>query len=200
MHVIGITGGVGAGKSTVLEFIESECDALIIKADDVCKSLELRGQRGYKPLVDLLGECILTDDLEIDKSKMAEVIFSDSELLNKVNGILHPLTKEAIIEIIEANKNNGKYKYCFIEAALLIESGYTDMCEETWYVYVNDEERIRRLMNSRNYSRKKCLDIIKKQLSEKSFRDNCDFTVDNSYDFSDTKKQIKNRLLMLDAQ
>ena len=84
-------------------------------------------------------------------------------------------------KIAEAEKK-GIYEYVFVEAALLIEAGYDSICEEFWYVYVPEEERIKRLMSSRGYSRKKCLDIMANQLSDEEFRKHCRYVIDNSSD------------------
>ena len=84
-------------------------------------------------------------------------------------------------KIAEAEKK-GIYEYVFVEAALLIEAGYDSICEEFWYVYVPEEERIKRLMSNRGYSRKKCLDIMANQLSDEEFRKHCRYVIDNSSD------------------
>ena len=194
MHVFGVTGGVGCGKSTVLSMLSEDYKSYIIMADDVCKELEEYGQPGYIKLVEKFGDVILSEDGALDKRKFAEIIFSSDEARETANSILHPLTKERIIEYIELARKSKKYDFCFIEAALLIEAGYTSLCEETWYVYSSVHKRIERLMSSRGYTEDKCISIMKNQLSEDSFRENCDFILDNSYDLDYTRLQISKKL------
>ncbi|MGN1187021.1 MAG: dephospho-CoA kinase [Lachnospiraceae bacterium] len=191
MRIIGITGGVGAGKSTVLKLLEDMTRCIVIRTDEVAKETTMLQGAAYKPIVELLGRDILAPDLTIDRKKMAERIFSDEELCAKVNGIIHPLTMDAVKQRICEAQAEEQYDFAFIEAALLIEAGYQTVCEEFWYVYVPKEERIRRLMADRGYTRDKCLAIMDNQLSDEEFRKNCRRIIDNSADSLDTKKQLE---------
>lgn len=191
MRIIGITGGVGSGKSTVLKLLEDMTSCIVIRTDEVAKETTMPRGAAYQPVVELLGRDILAPDLTIDRKKMAELIFSDESLCNAVNGIIHPLTMEAVKERICKAQADGGYEFIFIEAALLIEAGYQAVCEEFWYVYVPKEERIRRLMADRGYTRDKCLAIMGNQLSDEEFRKNCRRIIDNSGDSSEVKKQLE---------
>ena len=190
MKVIGITGGVGAGKSTILSILKENTNCIIIMADDLAKSLCLKGERCYEPLIELLGRDVLEDSGEINKSKMADRIFNNPSLLEAVNGIIHPAVKCYIKEQIESEKTNGVYDYFFIEAALLIEDGYKEIVDEMWYIYTSEEVRRKRLKESRGYSDSKIDNILKSQLSDKEFRDNSDFVIDNSNSKEDSFLQI----------
>lgn len=194
MKVIGVTGGVGAGKSTVLSYIEKSCNCRIIFSDQVANDIKLKGQSCYEPIVELLTKDILGDDGEIDKKKMAAKIFADENLLAKVNAILHPAVNNYIFGEIEKEKNRGKLDYLFVEAALLIENGYDKVVDELWYIYADEAVRRERLKASRGYSDEKIDDILKGQLSDKEFRKYADFVIDNSGDENDTKRQIDLKL------
>ena len=123
-NIIGITGGIGAGKSTVLGYIKDNYNCLVIFSDDVANDIKKKGYPAYDELVELLGEEVLSEDGEIDKLKMASAIFNNKNLLKKVNNILHPAVNAFIINIIEKERNAGAYDFVFVEAALLIENGY----------------------------------------------------------------------------
>ncbi|SEK41068.1 dephospho-CoA kinase [Butyrivibrio sp. ob235] len=194
MKVIGVTGGVGAGKSTVLNYIEKSCNCRIIFSDKVANDIKLKGQSCYEPIVDLLSEDILGPDGEIDKKKMAAKIFADDSLLKQVNDILHPAVNNYIFGEIEKEKAEGKLDYLFIEAALLIENGYHKIVDELWYIYADESVRRKRLKESRGYSDEKIDDIIKGQLSDEEFRKYASFVIDNSNDENDTKRQIDLKL------
>lgn len=191
MRIIGITGGVGAGKSTVLKLLEDMTSCMVIRTDEVAKETTMPQGAAYRPIVELLGRDILAPDLTIDRKKMADIIFSDESLCASVNGIIHPLTMDAVNRRLCEAQAEGQYDFAFIEAALLIEAGYQNVCEEFWYVYVPKEERIRRLMADRGYTREKCLAIMDNQLSDEEFRKNCRRIIDNSGDSLAVKKRLE---------
>lgn len=194
MRVIGITGGVGAGKSKILEYIAANYNCQVILADKVAHMLEKPGQKCYDELTALLGEDILDSDRNIDKAKMAERIFADKDLLDRVNNIVHPAVKEYILNYIQDKRAENKLDFLFIEAALLIEGGYARIVDELWYVHSDTGIRRDRLKSSRAYSDEKIDGIIHRQLSEEEFRKCCKVLIDNSGDFDATCKQIDKKL------
>ena len=194
MRIIGITGGVGAGKSEILSFIRKNYPSEIYLADEVAHKIKEKGQPCYEQLVELLGRDVLNADGEIDKAKMAAIIFSDEKILQRVNEIVHPGVKEYILTKIkeaEEKKNVGLF---FIEAALLIEAGYETMVDELWYIHADKEIRKKRLRENRGYSSEKIEQIMKSQLSEEEFLKKCDFIIDNSGKIEDSYIQIQNKL------
>lgn len=198
MRIIGVTGGVGAGKSTVLKMLEELTKCIVIRTDEVAKETTLPGGAAYSQIVKLLGDDILQSDGCIDRKKMASIIFSDEKLCEKVDAIIHPLTRSEVVRRLKAANDAGVYEYAFIEAALLIEAGYDSICEEFWYIYVPDEERIKRLMADRGYSREKCISIMNNQLPGEEFRKHCRYVIDNSKDSNNTKKQLERILLLVE--
>lgn len=194
MRVIGITGGVGAGKSKVLDYLEEKYNCQIILADKVAHMLEEKGQKCYEELTALLGEEILLPDKSIDKQKMAEIIFADMDLLYKVNNIVHPAVKAYIVKTIEDKRIEGRLDFLFIEAALLIEDGYDVIVDELWYIHSDVDVRRDRLKSTRAYSDEKIDEIIQKQLSEEEFRKHCKVIIDNSGNFKTACKQIDEKM------
>jgi len=190
MKIIGITGGVGAGKSEVLSIIKESCNCIIVKADDVANQIKMKGYESYDKLLALLGEDVLDEELEIDKKKMSSMIFKDKTLLAKINEILHPAVKCEILSQIEKYRNEGIIDYFFIEAALLIEDGYEKIVDELWYVYASRETRRKRLKDSRAYSDEKIDSIMNNQLDEEEFRKHCKVIIDNDGNIDKTKEQI----------
>ncbi len=194
MKVIGITGGVGAGKSSVLKYIEENVRCEIIYADSLAATLQKKGQVCYDKLISLLGEEIIGTDGEINRPKMAEIIFGDYKLLEAVNNIVHPAVEQFIRDRIEYLRNNDIVDFLFIEAALLIECGYKEIVDEMWYIYASEDVRRKRLKQSRNYSDEKIDSIMESQLSEDKFRAGSDVVIDNSKDMEDTILQIEDNL------
>lgn len=191
MLTIGVTGGVGAGKSTVLNYIKDNYRAEIILADDYGNNVKEPGEECYAKIVELLGEGILSSPSgTIDREKMAKAIFADEELRRKVNDIIHPAVIQKILEDVEKIRTGGRIDYCLIEAALLIESGLYREFDKLMYIYADENVRRKRLISSRGYSDEKIDSIMATQLSDEEFRSYADVVIDNSGDSRETYKQI----------
>ncbi|MBO5283674.1 MAG: dephospho-CoA kinase [Lachnospiraceae bacterium] len=194
MRLIGITGGVGAGKSSILEYIRVHYRCRIYLADEVAHEVKKPGQPCYQALVALLGQEILEENGEIHKGRMAEKIFQDASLLEQVNAIVHPAVQAYLLERIREAREDGGVELFFIEAALLIECGYRSIVDEMWYIYTREEVRRRRLEESRGYSEEKIDRIMSSQLTEKEFRSGSDFVIDNSGAPEESFRQIRAKL------
>ena len=191
MLTIGVTGGVGAGKSTVLNYIKDNYRAEIILADDYGNKVKEPGEECYAKIVELLGEGILSSPNGlIDREKMAKAIFADEELRRRVNDIIHPAVIKKILEDVEAIRAGGRADYCLIEAALLIESGIYREFDKLMYIYADENVRRARLRASRGYSDAKIDSIMSTQLSDEEFRSYADVVIDNSGDSQTTYEQI----------
>lgn len=175
MSVIGITGGVGAGKSRILKLLKEEYQAEIIQADAVAKELEEPGQPGHQRLVEAFGKGILSEDGRIDRDAFARLIFSDEDSLRRVNAIIHPMTWQAIKDRVD----KSQAELIAVEAALFDERS-REVCEELWFVDASEENRIRRLMEHRGYSREKCLSIMEHQPDREKFITLADRVIDNN--------------------
>lgn len=194
MKFIGITGGVGAGKSKILQFIKKHYKCEIYLADEAAHLVKLPGTECYRALVELLGTDILAVDGQIDKPLMADRIFKDPELLQSVNDIIHPAVREYLLQKYEEAKHRGEVELFFVEAALLIECGYGELVDEMWYIYAEESVRYARLADTRGYSGEKIRQIMGRQLSEEDFRGKSDFIIDNSGSFEETCRQIVKKL------
>lgn len=192
MKVIGVTGGVGSGKSVVLSILEKDYHAETILADLVAHDLMQPGGKSYEDIVEAFGDGILNDDGTIDRVKLGNIVFHDAGKLQKLNAITHPNVKEEIKNRIQKIREQGTASMILLEAALLIESGYEDVYDELWYIYVDRETRYRRLQEGRGYTREKTDSIMQKQLTEEQFRKYADVVIDNSYSIEETKQQIRN--------
>lgn len=194
MRLIGITGGVGAGKSEILQYISRHYKCEIYLADQVAHKVKEPGQPCYDKLVALMGKSILRPDGTIDKTAMASRIFIDRELLIKVNELVHPAVKKYLSDRVEEAGKDPEVELFFIEAALLIETGYKEVVDELWYIYAGEAVRRNRLQASRGYTPEKISQIMDKQLSEEAFRKACDFVIDNSGSLEDSYRQIDEHL------
>ena len=192
MITIGVTGGVGAGKSEILRYLDNNYSCRILMSDNAAKELEAPGGILYEPLVRLLEEKtpengahgpLLLENGEIDKQEMAGRIFSDPLLLTRINELVHPAVNKYIHDEIERERISGEREFFILESALLIENGYDRILDSMWYIYCEESVRSMRLKASRGYSDEKIRSIMMRQVSEEVFRTHCDTVIDNTLDF-----------------
>lgn len=188
--IIGITGGIGSGKSTVLKILHNEYNAFVIEADKVGHIVISPGENAYKKIINEFGNEILLSDNTIDRKKLGAVVFNDKHKLNKLNSIIHPEVKAYIINYIDDIRKHYNKPLIFIEAALLIEDKYDEICDLLWYIYTDKEIRYKRVSESRNMTREKFNSIVNNQLSDEIYKERCDVIIDNSLDLENTKTQI----------
>lgn len=194
MKIIGITGGVGAGKSTVLNILREICNCYIVMADDVAKGLMVKDGALRADAIRLFGKDAYTDNGSLNTVHIASVMYGDETVKNEWTGLVHPAVKKAILSEIDTCKNEGKYDFFFLEAALLLEDNYDQICDEVWYVDVSEEERIKRLAIGRGYSEEKSRSIMKNQLSKEEFLRCTDYVIDNGISEENTRIQLENKV------
>lgn len=196
MIVLGITGGVGSGKSRVLYDLEKNYDAYIVEADKLAHKLMEPGRLIYREIIRRFGADIVTDEAPylINREKLGKIVFSDREKLALLDSITHPLVKEEILRQIDEKKTSGDTRLFVIEAALLIQDGYKDICDEIWYIWVPQEIRITRLMEQRGYTRERCLSMLQSQESDEYYKRYADFTINNQFEYKNSSKQLNARL------
>lgn len=193
MKIIGITGGVGAGKSEILRYLREKHGAVIIEADKVGHFVMEPGQTCYEQITAYFGNGILSPDGTIDRGKLGKIVFSDAERLEKLNSIVHPAVKQYILAEIKKEKQQGTEIYV-IEAALLLEDHYDEICDELWYIHTEAQVRKERLKRSRGYDDEKIAGIMANQKSPEEFKRACQAVIDNSGEFTETCRQIDRQL------
>ncbi|MCF2681711.1 dephospho-CoA kinase [Faecalicatena contorta] len=189
MKIIGITGGVGAGKTQILEYLNNRYGATVCQADEVAKKLQKKGTDCFERIVEHFGDGILDAKGELNRSDLAEIVFADKVELSVLNSIVHPLVKEEILKKI-AKEERKNTNLMIIEGALLIEDHYEEICDELWYIYVEDSIRKKRLKYARGYETKKIDEMFAAQLPKDMFMRHCDRVIDNSGVFEETKMQL----------
>lgn len=194
MKVIGITGGVGAGKSAVLHYIEEHYKARLMISDEIAHELMEPGTNCYEELKHLFAPDVFQKNGQIDRLKMAKAIFSNEKTRLDLNAIVHPAVRQYLKEEVAKERAQGKWNYVIIEAAIFENEKTDKLCDETWYIRTSDECRTKRLMENRGYSKEKVENIISSQLNEEAFRNSCDVIINNDEDFDNTIQQIKRAL------
>lgn len=189
--ILGITGGVGAGKSTILAYLSEKYQARVIELDKVAHHCMQPGTDCFGRIVKTFGRAVLTEDGSICRPALSKIVFADRNKVEVLNQIVHPAVKNYIRAEIKKEKEKGSAPFMVLEAALLLEDHYDKICDEIWYVYVNDEVRTARLYASRGYTPEKTREVLKNQKSDEEFRRFCQLVIDNSSDnVENTYKQI----------
>lgn len=196
MKILGITGGVGSGKSRILDELKEVYGAYIVEADKLAHELMKPGKTIYNKIVEVFGKDILNDasPYEINRVKLGEIVFSDNEKLEILNSISHPLVKESIIGDINEKKKSGDVNLFVIEAALLIQDGYDKICDEIWYIWASRESRTKRLMKQRGYTEEKCKMMYESQADDSYYKEHSDYVINNDSDYEIASKQLKEKL------
>lgn len=189
MKIIGITGGVGAGKTEVLEYLSSRYGATVCQTDQIAKKLQKKGGVCYDAIVGYFGKSILDEKGELDRERLASIVFSDPVKREALNRIVHPAVKTEVDRLVLHEKRKDTNLF-LIESAILIEAHYVDMCDEIWYIYVEDHARRNRLHYSRGYDSEKIEKIAAAQLPKEQFLKNCDRVIDNNGVFAETMAQL----------
>lgn len=190
MYVIGLTGGVGSGKTVVAHRLAEIANAGLLIADELGHLVMEKGTKGYQRIVDTFGESILDRQGEIDRRSLSEIVFEKAEFLEKLNQIIHPAVTEYLRTYIAERK--GQEGYLILETAIMFETGCDELCDEVWYVYVPPEIRLERLAMNRGYSEEKSLAIMKKQLQEEEFRRRCKHEVRNDGSIQELEERLQN--------
>ena len=197
MKFIGITGGVGAGKSAILDYLKNKPDTKVMLADEIAHELMVPGTQCYDRLKAEFGtEDIYQKDGFFDRIKLAQVIFSDDEKRKKLNGIVHPAVRKYVLGQAAYERKEGRIKLLVLEAALLIEEHYDEICDELWYIYTSKENRRIRLKKQRNYSDEKINEIFNSQLTDEKFRKACRVVIDNNGTIEAAEAQIEAALML----
>ena len=195
MKFIGITGGVGAGKSAILDYLRKKDRTRVMLADEIAHKLMEPGTACFQRLEQKFKDAdIFLQEGGFDREKVATFIFGEEEKRLAFNGIVHPAVKEYVIEQYEKEKKAGNLEFLFLEAALLIEEHYDAICDELWYIYTNEDNRRERLIASRGYSNEKIDGIFKSQLSEETYRSKCKIVIDNNGTVEQSYEQIEKYL------
>lgn len=167
MIVIGLTGGIGAGKSTVGRFLK-ELGAKVIDADAVARKVVEPGKPAWEEIRAIFGPQYLNPDGTINRRALGNLIFNDTQAREKLNAITHPKIKAEILKEIEVYRKEEPTGIVVVEAPLLLEAGMEDMVDEIWVVTAPEEVRLQRLMERDNLSPEEALKRIRAQLPEET--------------------------------
>lgn len=195
MKVIGLTGGIGAGKSAVGTLMKEKFSVKLLMSDDIGHLSMEKGESGYNDIIKLFGKEILTEEKEIDRKKLSEIVFKDKKKLEMLNGIVHPWVRNYVEREIKKEREKGEYKYFVLESAILLESGFDTICNEIWYVDASENIRRKRLKEKRKYTDEKINAILEHQNVGNTNKDRMDRIIDNNGDLEGIVLQLEKLLV-----
>lgn len=198
MKVIGLTGGIGAGKSTIAKLCMEHFQVAVIETDQVAKEQMKPGGCSYDLVVKEFGTEILQPNKEIDRVKLAQLIFADPDKVKKINAITHPNVKEYTLNQIQWLRDTMRYEAVLVETALLFEANFDAFCDETWCVYASEETRRLRLLNNRGYSMAKIDAIMTNQDNDNFVMKHCTHLIQNENSTSEDELLMRLRELLLE--
>jgi dephospho-CoA kinase len=184
--VVGLTGPMGAGKSTVAAMLR-ELGAKVLDADAIVHDEQLRGTVGYSAIVQTFGTKVLGEDKEVDRAKLATEVFADPTKLRRLEQILHP---RVIARVLEARAMLPPDAVLVIEAIKLLEGEVRKVCDRIWVVVAPRETMIERLA-SRGFSRREAELRLAQQLSDDQFRAAADAVIVNDGDRERTRERVR---------
>ena len=186
--IVGLTGGIASGKSTVSNLIK-DLGITVIDADIEARLAVEPGEKAYQQIVEHFGGEILLEDGSINRPKLGDIIFNHQEERIVLNGIVHPAVRERMNEKKVAAIERGEY-LVVMDIPLLFESELTDLVEKIILVYVDEKIQLERLMMRNHYSETEAHVRIKSQMPLIDKKKHSDFIIDNNGTVEQTQKQL----------
>ena len=193
MYTIGLTGGIGTGKSEVLSILR-DLGASTVQADLLAHEIYSPGKPAWQDIIHTFGSQILTAEQQINRKKLGEIVFADKNKLSKLNQIVHPRIFERLKELIEKQEMAG-VRLLVIEAAILIEAEWTEMVDSVWVVKASKSIIIDRLKGKTTLSEKQITQRINAQISDAKRQEKANEIITNNGDKSELRDQVRKLII-----
>jgi len=187
--IIGLTGNIATGKSVVRRMLANS-GALGIDGDDIAHRMLYPGGPAYQPVIEAFGEAILSENQEISRRKLGEIVFNDPKLLETLESLVHPAVTKSILHRIESSKQS----VIVIEAIKLLEAGLGDICDTIWVSQASPDHQLERLMHTRKMDRPEARNRIAGQPSQSEKRSKADIVINTEGPFMATWHQVQQAL------
>ncbi len=183
---LGLTGGIASGKTTAANFLKS-IGAKIIDADKIAHKIMEPDGPAYSDIVQFFGNNILDDDGSINRKKLGEIVFNNSELRQKLEKITHPIILNKIKTRLKENADNNTV----LVAPLLFEVGIDNLVDQVWVIYCNRETQINRLKDRDGVTREAAIARINAQMSLEKKIEKADLAIENENSIEDLERKLK---------
>lgn len=188
MKIIGITGGIGSGKSTVARIL-GDLGAGVVDADKVSKEVTTKDKPALEEIVELFGTGVVNNEGILDRKKLSDIVFTDRSKLETLNLITHKYIVDEIKVELEKLREAG-VQIAVLDAPLPVEHGFLDMVEEVWVIVANSDLRIKRVMKRNNITREDALSRVKMQKRDEEYLKLADKVIKNEGGMEELEKEI----------
>jgi dephospho-CoA kinase len=199
VFVIGLTGGLGTGKSTVAEMLR-EKGAVVIQADQLGHQVYEPGRPAYYEIVAAFGPQMLGDGGRIDRRRLAQLVFADAEALARLNRITHPRIRQAMQEQLAQLARQEGVQVAVVEAALLLEAGWDDLVDEIWVTVAPPEVAAQRAAARSGIPVEEAMARIRAQLDNEKRAQRAHVVIDTSCPLEETRRQVEEEWQKLTAR
>jgi dephospho-CoA kinase len=189
MKIIGLTGGIGSGKSTVSKFL-AHLGAVVIDADKVGHEVFKPGTKAWQEVVDAFGQGIISADGTIDRRKLGEIVFSNPGARAKLNQVMHPLIYEQVKSRMEEYGRKG-VAIIIVEAPLLLEVGWKSLVDEVWVTSASEATVIKRLKEQKGLPEAQSLARVRAQLTDEERIRQADVVIDTDCALDELKERVE---------
>ena len=189
MLVIGLTGGIGSGKTTVSGFLE-ELGAEVIDADKVGHVTYLPDMPAWRDLIDTWGEDLLQPNREVDRKKLGAIVFSDPANLEKLNSIVHPRMRDIMNDRIEAFRGEGK-QVVVVDAAILIEAKWTSLVDEVWVTAAPEDVVVQRVMARNGWDEEQVRSRMASQMPTEERQGYAQVVIDTNASLDEVRERVR---------
>jgi dephospho-CoA kinase len=186
--IIGLTGGIASGKSTVSKMLK-DLSIPVIDADQEARLAVEKGEEAYSAIVDYFGKEIIKEDESIDRAKLGEIVFRNEEKRSVLNRIVHPAVREKMLQKKERYKEEG-HSYIVLDIPLLFESQLTSMVDKVIVVYVDEAIQLERLKKRNEFSDAEAQARITSQMPLTEKLKLADAIINNNGTVEETRKQL----------
>ena len=194
--IYGLTGGIAAGKSTILDFFKT-FGCKVYDADQVARQIVEPGTIGLQRIIEQFGSEVVLEDGTLNRSKLGSIVFGDAKKLQALNKITRPIIKEQILKIINETKKSSDKEISIFEIPLLFEGNYQQYSDGVITVYVEPEVQLYRLMKRNNLTKEVAMNRINSQMSMDEKRSRADFVIDNSGDLTHLADEFDRLIVQL---
>jgi dephospho-CoA kinase len=188
MFVIGLTGGIGSGKSTVSDMLRAK-GAAAVYADQIGHEVYRPGTPVWDQVVAAFGRQVVGDDGQIDRRKLGQIVFSDAEARQRLDAITHPPMEQMMSERLEELRRQGT-RVAVLEAAILIEAGWDHLADEIWVTVVSPEVAAQRSMERSGLSRERAEARIAAQLSNEERLKHAHVVIDTNCSLAEVAQRV----------
>lgn len=196
--ILEIFGGVGSGKSVILNYLKEKYKAEIIGMDETAHELYRPGEKGFAAVRELLGDEVVAPDGTLDRKKMADILYREPALLDRLNGVIHPLvyqeTEDRAKAFVRKAAEAGAPEPLVVIETALPKKVKSDIFAEVWYVYTPKEIRKLRLMRDRGYTEERVREIMSRQMSDAEYSAIADWILENDGSLEEVCRKVDARL------